>query len=54
MPIGTDVPDLRIRGVYPRGLIEATPPRPDGWHEIAEGIRGVYPRGLIEAMCPRH
>ena len=39
----------RIRGVYPRGLIEAT-----GWRAVvldpARGrIRGVYPRGLIEA-----
>ena len=37
-----------IRGVYPRGLIEAcaTPPPVSP----QECIRGVYPRGLIEAF----
>ena len=37
-----------IRGVYPRGLIEART-RPGGAHGTAGHIRGVYPRGLIEA-----
>ena len=42
-------PIARIRGVYPRGLIEAL--RMVG-SNVAAGdacIRGVYPRGLIEA-----
>ena len=39
-----------IRGVYPRGLIEA---RGRVWRACAAraDIRGVYPRGLIEAFC---
>ena len=38
-----------IRGVYPRGLIEAMPPVFSLSTDTTR-IRGVYPRGLIEAV----
>ena len=42
--------DARIRGVCPRGLIEAGRVRPTGRGHSR--IRGVCPRGLIEAKPP--
>ena len=44
-----------IRGVYPRGLIEAALRLNINWRgRLAVRIRGVYPRGLIEATARRY
>ena len=42
----------RIRGVCPRGLIEARTDGTYGRRGTRSGIRGVCPRGLIEAADP--
>ena len=44
-----DLRAVRIRGVYPRGLIEARRRKMKSRTGTAGCIRGVYPRGLIEA-----